>query len=186
MAFKPCWTSRGWNAKCFSRCRPGPVLVDIHVWNVQYRHTEWSCWSIVQNIFPPPPPKKDHFTCTTKYIYKIIILRRIRTLIIIIILKNRNQIEMRRPFCSASGDVNDKRRRRRGFGVRRLWLRLKHSDYSPSLSHCIQQTEGMEIKQWANYTFLKIVICLFFFLFYTAVGVFFFFVVLFCSCLALK
>lgn len=67
--------------------------------------------------------------------------------------------------CSAGGDVNNKRRRRRRFGVRRLWLRLKHSDYSPSLSHCIQQTEGMEIKQRANYTFLKIVICLFFFSF---------------------
>lgn len=108
-------------------------------------------------------PKKTHFTCTTKYIYKII-LRKNQNIDNNnnnnnVILKNRNETNVS-AACSASGDVNN----RRSFGVWALWL------HSPSRSHCIQQTEGMEIKQWANYTFLKIVICLF----YTAVGVFIF------------
>lgn len=92
------------------------------------------------------------------------------------VLKYRNQIEMCRAVCSAGGDVN--KQEEEEFGSTDALIKTLGL-----FSHCIQQTEGMKIKLWANYTFLQIVICLFFLNFYTAVGVFFFIrcVVLFCS-----
>lgn len=54
---------------------------------------------------------------------------------------------MCRAVCSAGGDVN---KQEEEFGI-----------ILP------QQTEGMKIKLWANYTFLQIVICLFFLFLYS-------------------
>lgn len=111
------------------------------LWNAQYRHTEWSCWNIVQNIVSKKK-KRPQYLRYKIYQWNNNIKKNPNIDNNHVVVKNKNRIETCLLFAG-------------------VWLWLKHWDYSSALSY-IQQTEKVEIKQWANSTFLEIVICLFY------------------------